>query len=399
MLNTKPSFFRSRRNKPIKFTFHFKDGKPSLGLEVFNKKLLNCKAIIKVESRFLQKKESFIGNPKAPELLKAKELLNTHISNLSSSQAILCEFSYFYPFDCDMGDAFVETVFTLSVYTADGLKNYECRPLTQKKAFHNKVMDMATFHKYSQLEPKDTFSLLKNLKSITYFDKAVGYFWLYAAIFLVIVFMVVGIHDQFSSSENTWLLPRFDGGSRGGGLLFPIYIALGLSTMIFTLLFGFTKRRLRKYIIDIEIDWPKSIHKQSSLSPKDLIRGSIAFDLEELKIRVVSGNYLFYISGVGTSRPIKIHKALNETVLFEKHLKNLRTGTNLNDYFDSSELFEMAALFENTFPPVHFSRDYELSVHWEVQFIHPNLVDHEYISPKGNLMLADFALYNHSTGA
>ena len=76
-------------------------------------------------------------------------------------------------------------------------------------------------------------------------------------------------------------------------------------------------------------------------------------------------------------------------VLFEKTVKLIPTNITVSKYFQH-DVFSFDEMFKVLYPPNMLSDTHGLDVHWEIQLLHPEYVDHELEGAKGKFDYSDF---------
>ena len=64
-------------------------------------------------------------------------------------------------------------------------------------------------------------------------------------------------------------------------------------------------------------------------------------------------------------------------MLYEKRVEHIGKGSPVEAHFDDELSFER--MFDVLYPPCELGESHGLGIHWEIQLLHPDFVDHELI--------------------
>ena len=145
------------------------------------------------------------------------------------------------------------------------------------------------------------------------------------------------------------------------------------------------KRALKKYL---SLDASKTI----SLSPKpgeyyalaDIVSGRAEIDIEDVNFRVVCCNrerYRILQRSHNSSTWVDAYRDFNGLVLCEKKIKRIRSGALLAEFLPKAKELCFDQMFSKLYPQAMVSQEYGISVYWEIQIIHDELVDREISVP------------------
>ena len=145
------------------------------------------------------------------------------------------------------------------------------------------------------------------------------------------------------------------------------------------------KRALKKYL---SLDDSKTI----SLSPKpgeyyalaDIVSGRAEIDIEDVNFRVVCCNrelYRILQRSHNSSTWVDAYRDFNGLVLYEKKIKRIRSGALLAEFLPKAKELCFDQMFSKLYPQAMVSQEYGISVYWEIQIIHDELVDREISVP------------------
>ena len=96
-----------------------------------------------------------------------------------------------------------------------------------------------------------------------------------------------------------------------------------------------------------------------------------------------------YTRGSGSStRTVSFKEPIRGVILYEQKVRLIPKRSQIRKWFEGDVDFE--PMFCALYPPFMLSSSHGLSVHWEVQLIHPQFVDHELVGPGGLFFYEDF---------
>lgn len=166
-----------------------------------------------------------------------------------------------------------------------------------------------------------------------------------------------------------------------GGSTHPVVLWLfGLS--IFPMgIWQLGRRALGKYVsLDKLATSRLSPKPNQSYSLAEMVSGSAEVDIDNATFRVVCCNreryrYL-HDSGRHSYWKDEFHD-FNGLVLYQKQVARIPAGSSLSDYLPKTKDISFDEMFATLYPQAMVSKHYGISVYWEVQIIHDELVDTE----------------------
>jgi len=323
---------------------------------------------------------------------KKKSVYRKKITFLENEMVLVVPISQVevYPYKGD----FISTsvTFNLDIIQSNVLLNSKISSQPLKKLKHSADKEKKA---KKILEPNDVFNLSTNLKIIIGSHRTLAFIYIIIGVVLLIIFGGIGIYDQsIQPSPNFILFSQGDSSGKGAILNPPLVKSIILDFFIFLLFWSLTKKELRTYISKPKVNWPEEVNTQTVLSVNKLIDGVITSNLENLVIKIVAGNYekYSYYDWISKQQNTKVHpkKAI---VLYEKRIPKVNKGDNLSIYFDNEE-FQLSKIFDTLFPTVKHDSDNGLFLHWEVQILHKDLIDHEIVGCTSSFSFSDFLKVN-----
>lgn len=215
---------------------------------------------------------------------------------------------------------------------------------------------------------------------------------IYAAIgiagFITMVSLIVGWHDQFATPGEHWVLARVNTESTtieplGLGAVLAVFLLIGSAFFVFNQLKRYMRIKLKPL--------PERIVRDTDCVVADLVSGRLDVDLENAKLRIVACNMECgqYVRGSGSNRrTISFSTPFRAVTLFEKEIGHVTKGSRIEDYLNES--FSFTPMFDALLPPNMISETHGVNIHWEVQFLHDQLKDHELEGPTECFSYDDF---------
>lgn len=234
------------------------------------------------------------------------------------------------------------------------------------------------------IEPTDVFSFRKNFKAIPFRNRIITVIYCVAGIIWAAVCGVLGIHDQFASDEI--LMPRVNG--EGQSPLLAGVAAGGAGAGLFWFLI---RGQLRKYMRFETAPIRGGITPGLVVRAGELFQGTSRIDLKNIILRVVACNMEKgqYVRGSGTQRRThSFSNPVNGMLLYEEKIDHIDRGDRVERWFPGEVYFD--SIYDQLLPPMPVSGSHGLSVYWEIQLVHEDLVDQELVGEVGNLKMEDF---------
>lgn len=236
------------------------------------------------------------------------------------------------------------------------------------------------------VDPKDAFSFTKNLQAIPAESRLKTLILAAVGAVVVLFNMALGLHDEFVPEERTYF---YDHRDSDGDSESPFFKALMGSGAAGAGIWALIRRQLKKYMVFELRNVPPEIRYGDTLRVSELIRGGARVPLENTTLRIVACNMECgqYVRGSGTDRrTVSFRNPARAVVLYEKHVPHIPAGSPVETHYDGEVRFE--AMFEALYPPYRVSSSHGIEVHWEIQLLHPELVDQE-LSPSASAFAAE----------
>lgn len=175
-------------------------------------------------------------------------------------------------------------------------------------------------------------------------------------------------------SEKVWEWRSSDGDS-----FVPIW-----ALVLFAVLAGVVsvrKNALKKYMSMEKSKTSRlKVVPGKTYSLPDVIEGKTEIDIENALFRIVCCNRerYQYLTTTGRTRNwIPRYRDFNGHVIYERKISRIPAGSWLSDHLPKRDVIDFDAMFRNLYPQALISKDYGISVYWEIQIIHEEFVDIE----------------------
>jgi hypothetical protein len=241
----------------------------------------------------------------------------------------------------------------------------------------------------AMIEPEDLFNFFANLKAIPFQNQVITLVLVVLGGLVMLVNAVIGVHDQFVPEAATWLYSHY---SSDGDSSSPLAAALTGSGVLGAGIWFLMKSQLRKYMkfhfnklpdrIRPGLDYPadRFFSGKSRVPLKDITLRIVASNMERGQYRRQRGSKTVTVSFKEPVRGVK---------LFEKTVKHIPANSPISDWF-AGDSIRFDDMFHVLYPPNMISETHGLDVHWEIQLLHPEFVDHELAGPQGKFKYEDF---------
>ena len=238
------------------------------------------------------------------------------------------------------------------------------------------------------VDPKDIFDFITNLKAIPPANQAITIALLAVGAVVIAFNTWVGWHDQWVPDAMTWFYDHRDSDGESES---PLEKSLMASGVLGAAIWYAVKMQLRKYMTFEVFGVPERIAIATEIAVSKLVRGRSRVDLRDVIVRIVSCNMEMgqYKRGSGTKeRTVSFKHPVRAVVLYEKRLELIPARAPVENHLDGVIRFD--PMFRALYPPQVVGSSHGLSVHWEVQLIHDDLVDQEVICRDDCFVWEDF---------
>ena len=239
------------------------------------------------------------------------------------------------------------------------------------------------------IDPKDIFSFFANLKAIPAHNQLMTLGLVIVGGIVVIVNAIIGIHDQFVPDSMTWMYSH----SRNSDDAGPLEMALGGSGILGVGIWYALKKQLKKYMkFHLNRNLPEQLRPGVEYPVSKFFYGKSRVPLENATLRIVASNMecgQYRRRQGSTTRTVSFREPVRGVVLFEKTVALIPTNTTVSKYFQH-DVFSFDEMFKVLYPPNMLSDTHGLDVHWEIQLLHTEFVDHELEGVKGKFDYSDF---------
>lgn len=244
------------------------------------------------------------------------------------------------------------------------------------------------------VEPPDSYSFSRNFSAINAERRTL--FTIVSVFTLAIVLLIsgIGIHDQRVTNEQVIIFPhgKKTHRSKGRWLREPLGKAGAVLVVILSLYIAWMRKTLKSYISFRVKSWPELPRPGQEVKLTDLVSGRPVFTVRNLTLRVVAANYE-RVSYYDWSQREQIERSapIRAVLLYEKRIPQLKPRQDIGEVL-VNEHFSLTPLFERLLPPKYSGRN-GIFVHWEVQLIHDDYIDHEVVGPDRGFAYPDFYRY------
>lgn len=257
------------------------------------------------------------------------------------------------------------------------------------------------------MNPEDKYSFFANLRALPAGSQlAVGVLgfglWLLAGLNVF-----VGAHDQWVAEPQLSQMERFNLELAGrhdelnrprvqpyaygkGTRRVPIIDATQNSIMIAVLAWFLVRQRLPRYGDFHLFLFLPPLRRGTRIAARRLVRGRSHVDLFDLTVRVVAANLECWKrkAGAGEKTDKEIRSAVRAVRLYERNLPYVPAGSSIGDFLKDD--VDFTPMFRALYPPLMVTSTHGLELAWQVQLLHPELVDQVLPGPTSMLRFADF---------
>ncbi len=252
----------------------------------------------------------------------------------------------------------------------------------------------------SLMQPKDVWSLFANFSALAVSARARVLLVGFAALALALANLGVGFHDQFHAeqprSRQSLALKQSnsDAAPTRAPILYrphrrgqPISDAAIWSLLMVTLGWASVRHQFKRYAwLEINLMLPP-LRPGLRLPANQVVRGRTDTAIRHAVLRVVAAN--LECSENKQGRHIVVRREPSRAVLlYERELRYLPAGSSIDAQLDGD--IDFSPLFEALYPPIKFDARWGVDVAWQVQLLHPDLIDLAVEGPVHSLRFVDF---------
>jgi hypothetical protein len=254
---------------------------------------------------------------------------------------------------------------------------------------------------------EDRYSFFANLRALPLGSQmavaVLGFgLWLLAG-----VNVLIGAHDQWVAEPQLSQMERLNLEIEGrhdelkrvratpylygkGTRQVPIVDSAQNSIMISLLAWFLVRQRLPRYgDFHLFLLLPP-LRPGTRIAARRLVRGRSRVDLFDLTVRVVAANVECWKRkpGGGEKTDKEIRSPVRAVRLYERNVPYVPAGSPLGDFLKDD--VDFTPMFRALYPPLMVTATHGLELDWQVQLLHPELVDQVLPGPTSMLRFRDF---------
>jgi hypothetical protein len=245
-------------------------------------------------------------------------------------------------------------------------------------------------HSTQWIQPPDRYSLWTNLRSLAPLDrlKAVGMMVVCAV--LMLVNMAVGWRDQWVPESQVWFYDH--SGTKDGKRTSesPLVKAGTGSAAIGAGAFALLLKLLRRYM-RFELKLRSFPRRGVRTHIREVLTGTARIPLSGATVRVVAANIEKGRETVKRDKKTEVRSFSvpgPAVILYERNLPSVPAQVAIDLYLDGEVDFDLA--YAQLHPPILFGAHHGVGLVWEIQLIHPELVDQEVQGSTAEVQAEDF---------
>jgi len=238
------------------------------------------------------------------------------------------------------------------------------------------------------LDPPDSFDLIKNIQVLSTENQLHFIFVSAIAAITIVANTLLGWHDQMSPEHLTYFYSHYDG---DGDRQSPFFNSLIVNSALVGFFWLWMKSILRKYMSFRLVDKLNNIQPKKWYRLSNLLKGESRINLEHCELRIVACNIEHgqYETGSGKNRRTHTIKTPIKCVsLYKEKLDHIPKQQEISNYLKDSVNFD--EVYADLAPPCMVSKTHGVKLHWEVQLLHPELVDQEVVGSSDGFFFGHF---------
>jgi hypothetical protein len=224
------------------------------------------------------------------------------------------------------------------------------------------------------VDPPDTFNFMRNLRAIPHAARIKVIAMTIVGGLVIGVNLLVGTHDQFVPESRTFF---YDHSGSKGKSESPLEKALAGSGAFGLGLWFAIRAQLRRYL-KLELRKPSPIARDTRVPARDLIAGVPHVAIDFAKVRVVAYNRergRYQQKSNKKTETKSFSSPVRAVCLYEQDVMHLGAGAALASQLSGD--IDFGRVYEELLPPLLIDPHTGIDVHWELQFLHKDFVDHE----------------------
>lgn len=240
------------------------------------------------------------------------------------------------------------------------------------------------------IEPPDTFNLFKNIKVLSGSDKLYFLSVCILAVFIVSANSLIGWHDQNSAVGSTYFYSHYNS---DGEKQLPLFNAMAFNVALIGMFGYWLKKILRRYMSFRLVGKLGEVTLGKRYSLGRMLRGRSRIDLEGCELRVVACNVELgqYVTGSGKKRRTHSFQTPVKCIsIYKKKLDRIPKEEQIRRYLKDDICFD--EVYQHLAPNCTVSKTHGVKLHWEVQLLHPELVDQEVVGASDGFYFGHFIL-------
>lgn len=238
------------------------------------------------------------------------------------------------------------------------------------------------------VEPDDAFSFATNFKAIPHVNRAITIALVLVGGIVITVNSLIAWHDENAARGTAFIYSKYDSDGKKRSPLLESLVGSGTAGVMVA---AAIKTQLRKYMrFDLK-KRPGTIRFGDRIPVRDLVTGRSRIELKDIVVRIVACNFEKgqYTRGSGSQqRTVSFSQPVRAVVLYEKKIASVPPKKAIENELDGE--IDFSPMFQALYPPQNVSSTHGLTVHWEMQLIHDELVDQEVVCPSEVFEWEDF---------
>lgn len=161
--------------------------------------------------------------------------------------------------------------------------------------------------------------------------------------------------------------------------------------VVICFLWGWLKKKIFSSYMRASLRQLTNIDWDTKMTIPQLVTGVSRVDLKFMTMRVVACNMEKgqYVRGHGTNRrTVSFEEPIRPVILYSETAPHIPKNQEIASYFPGE--VDFGPMFKALYPPLEISSTHGLTVYWEIQLIHNELVDFELKGPANQIVTSGF---------